>query len=155
MRTILSAYPNWETTIAPRLILGLWHPKFVAPALSILPELKRCFIGIDLTLAQYSTFWNACHAFSIAFPILAGPGGEKFRERCKKEGKSLYTWTCNRQEQWALAASWNLDVVMTDTPIPYMTERKTVIGTFSHFTYSTSSDLNVPFPYCDLFNPLG
>lgn len=127
MRAILVAHPTWETTLAPRMILGLWHPKFIGPALTILPELKRCFIGIDLSLAQCSTFWNACHSFSIVFMILSTPEGKTFRERCQKEGKELYAWTLNREEQWALAAEWNLDVVMTDTPIQYMAARKTVL----------------------------
>ena len=128
MRAILSAHENWETTIAPRLILGLWHPKFVGHAVEILPNIKRCFIGMDLTLAQYPIFWNACDAFSISFPALATADGELFRQRCRCEGKDIFTWTCNRQEEWALAAAWNLDVVMTDTPSHYLAERKAVTG---------------------------
>jgi len=128
MKKILaSTSPDWESTIAPRLILGLWHPKFVAPSLTILPSLKKCFIGIDLTLAQYPVFWDSCDAFSIAFPILASSQGKAFREKCKSKGKSLYTWTCNKQEEWATAASWGIDVVMTDVPIPYMAERRAVV----------------------------
>jgi len=126
MRAILSAHENWETSIAPRLILGLWHPKFVGHAVEILPNIKRCFIGMDLTLAQYPIFWNACDAFSISFPALATAEGELFRQRCKCDGKDIFTWTCNRQEEWALAAAWNLDVIMTDTPSHYLAERKAV-----------------------------
>lgn len=148
MHEVLSTYPNWETTIAPRLILGLWHPKFVAPALSILPQVQLCFIGIDLSLAQCTTFWNACNAFSITFPVLASSEGEKFRERCNKEGKSIYTWTCNQQEQWALAANWNVKVVMTDTPIPYLAERKAVIGMLSTLLLVLLNSCSLIFWFC-------
>ncbi|KAF8323086.1 PLC-like phosphodiesterase [Clavulina sp. PMI_390] len=126
MHEVLSSQPDWETTLAPRIILGLWHPKFIAPALTILPQVQRCFIGIDIYLAQRPAFWDSMHAYSIAFPMLASSEGQKFRERCRKEGKKVYTWTCNSQEQWAMAAKWELDVVMTDTPIPYMLERAKV-----------------------------
>jgi phosphatidylglycerol phospholipase C len=145
MRAILSAHENWETTIAPRLILGLWHPKFVGHAVEILPNIKRCFIGMDLTLAQYPIFWNACDAFSISFPALATADGELFRQRCKSDGKDIFTWTCNRQEEWALAAAWNLDVVMTDTPSHYLAERKAVTGA-SRLRYSRCSDIFPPSP---------
>lgn len=132
MRKILASQsPDWESTIAPRLILGLWHPKFIAPALTILPSVKRCFIGIDLNLAQRPVFWDNVDSYSIAFPALATPRGRAFIEKCKKGGKGVYTWTCNRQEEWVTAAKWGIDVVMTDTPIPYMAERRAVVGASS------------------------
>lgn len=143
MRKILaSESPDWERTIAPRLILGLWHPKFIAPATSILPSVKRCFIGIDLRLAQQPVFWDAVDSYSIAFPALSTREGRKFIEKCKKAGKGIYTWTCNRQEEWVTAAKWGIDVVMTDTPIPYMAERRAVVGSsFSIFPCSLRSSL--------------
>jgi hypothetical protein len=133
MRSILSAHTNWETEIAPRLILGLWHPKFVGPALSILPALKRCFIGIDLTLASHPIFWENMHAFSIAFQYLSTWEGKQFRERCQREGKGVYSWTLNRQEQWALAAQWDIDAVMTDKPLDYLKVRQEVLGGILRF----------------------
>jgi len=124
MRTILSQHDKWETTLAPRLILGLWHPKFIPAALSLLPSLKRCFIGIDLDLAQAPVFWDACHAYSIAFPMLATAYGAAFRARCRQGGKELYTWTLNSQEEWVTSAEWGVDVVMTDTPLAYLDVRR-------------------------------
>ena len=150
MRAVLSAHEGWETTIAPRLILGLWHPKFVHLAVEILPNVKRCFIGVDLTLAQYPVFWNACDAFSIAFPSLATAEGERFRQRCKYEGKDIFTWTCNRQEEWAMAAAWNLDVVMTDTPTHYLAERKAVTGTSRHLARCSHAARSFSSPYANI-----
>jgi len=124
MRAVLSTHENWETTIAPRLILGIYHPKFVAHAMTILPNVKMCFIGIHLTLAQRPLFWEACDAFSIPFPFFTTAEGDRFRQRCKSEGKYIIAWMCNRQEEWAMAAAWGLDVVITDKIAPYVAERK-------------------------------
>ncbi|KAF9506822.1 hypothetical protein BS47DRAFT_1374043 [Hydnum rufescens UP504] len=128
MRKALERYPAWEESIAPRMVLGLWHPKFVDPALSILPSLRRCFIGVHLGLAQAPVFWDTCDAFSIAFPLLTIGEGPAFRARCKSAGKKVYAWTMNRPEEWALGIEWGLDVIMTDTPNAYIAFRKRMQG---------------------------
>jgi phosphatidylglycerol phospholipase C len=128
IRAVLSTHENWETTIAPRLILGICHPRFVAHAMTILPNIKICFIGIHLTLAQCPLFWEACDAFSIPFPVFTTAEGDRFRQRCKSEGKHIIVWMCNRQEEWVMAAAWGLDVIMTDKVAPYVTERKGATG---------------------------
>jgi phosphatidylglycerol phospholipase C len=128
MRKALERYPGWEESIAPRIVLGLWHPKFVDPALSILPSLRRCFIGVHLGLAQAPVFWDTCDAFSISFPLLTIGEGPAFRAKCKSAGKKLYAWTMNRPEEWALGIEWGVDVIMTDTPNAYIAFRKRMQG---------------------------
>lgn len=147
MRAALAAHENWEITIAPRLILGFAHPKFVPHAITILPNIKRCFIGIDLKLAQYPIFWDACDAFSIAFPILATAEGERFRQRCNREGKNIFAFMCNRQEEWAMAAAWGLDVVMTDTPTRYIAEFKAANGMSCRLSYSVPVSMLTYMPH--------
>lgn len=128
MRESLERYPSWKESLAPRMVLGLWHPKFVGPAISILRPLRRCFIGIHLSLAQAPVFWETCDAFSIAFPVLTVGEGPAFRAKCKEAGKKLYAWTMNKQEEWALGVEWGLDVIMTDTPGAYLGFRKRMQG---------------------------
>lgn len=128
MQTIISAYPSWQTDLAPRLILGLWHPKFMEPAKTILPDLKRCFIGVLLDLAESPIIFDNVEAFSIAFPFLCSPQGLLFRQKVNKAGKGLYVWTLNRQEEWVESAEWQVDVVMTDKPDAYLVVRQAIEG---------------------------
>ena len=50
-------YPDWETLLAPRLILGLWHPLFVEAAYQYLPLLTRYHIGLTIPVAK-RYFWD-------------------------------------------------------------------------------------------------
>ena len=98
MHTIISAQDGWETRLAPRILLGLWHPRFIPHAKTILPYCKRSFIGVSLTWAR-EYFWESCAVFSINFTILASWEGARFREECKRAGKKVAVWTVNEREQ--------------------------------------------------------
>ena len=69
-------------------MLGLWHPKYVEPAVRILPYLQRAHIGMSPRLAR-KYFWDACSSFSMNFSCLVGSDGELFRQECKLAGKDL------------------------------------------------------------------
>lgn len=71
----ISAHPNWETDLAPRLILGLWHPRFIKPAQEKLPYCTRSFIGPDITVAR-KYFWESSEYFSIHFDALVTADGQ-------------------------------------------------------------------------------
>jgi hypothetical protein len=76
MNKIITSYPEWEVRLAPRIILGLWHPRFIGPAKTHLPYCRRSHIGSVPDIArQY--FWNDCDAFSMWFPGLVTVDGEK------------------------------------------------------------------------------
>ncbi|KAI0092135.1 PLC-like phosphodiesterase [Irpex rosettiformis] len=77
MHTTLSAQPNWETKLAPRIILGLWHPTFLSHAKEILPNCKRSYIGGDTTVAR-TYFWDNVDVFSMWFASLATADGEAY-----------------------------------------------------------------------------
>lgn len=76
MHVIISEQPEWETKLAPRLLLGLWHPRFVAYAKARLPYCRRSHIGVSTTLAR-EYFWDDVEVFSMAFVALAGNDGLK------------------------------------------------------------------------------
>lgn len=75
MHTILSAQPDWETKLAPRIILGLWHPTFLPHAKTILPYCRRSYIGGDTSVAR-TYFWDNVDVFSMWFASLATADGE-------------------------------------------------------------------------------
>ncbi|EIM89051.1 PLC-like phosphodiesterase [Stereum hirsutum FP-91666 SS1] len=116
MQTIIAAYPEWETKLAPRIVLGLWHPRFLGPAKKYLPWCHRSHIGFSVDLAR-KWFWEDCQSFSINFMVLATSDGEKFREECRAAGKSVLTWTVNEPEHMMEVVRWDIvDAIMTDVP---------------------------------------
>jgi phosphatidylglycerol phospholipase C len=76
MHDVITSQPNWETTIAPRLVLGLWHPRFSAFAKTRLPYCRRSYIGVSPYFAR-KYFWNDVEAFSVAFHALTTVDGQK------------------------------------------------------------------------------
>lgn len=85
---IVSSYENYETALAPRLVLGLWHPKFLAAGREIVPYIRRTHIGMSTSLAR-KHFWADCDSFSMSFACLVGSDGEAFRADCKAAGKDV------------------------------------------------------------------
>jgi len=74
MHKIISAQPDWETTLAPRILLGLWHPRFLSFAKANLPYCRRSYIGNSPYIAR-KYFWNDVDAFSMAFAALTTADG--------------------------------------------------------------------------------
>ena len=94
MHTVISSQPDWENALAPRIVLGLWHPKFLEPAQRLLPYCKRSHIGLSPHVAR-EWFWDSCDGFSMAFMGLQTSEGVRFRNECKAAGKKLMVWTVN------------------------------------------------------------
>ena len=89
MRKVVESYPNFETDLAPRLILGLWHPKFLESALVNVPSMKRIHIGASPRAAR-KYFWNDCTGFSMYFACLVGADGQQFLAEAQKAKISTF-----------------------------------------------------------------
>lgn len=76
MDQIITAQTEWETRLAPRILVGLWHTNFLEPAKSKLPYCRRSYIGSNLDTAR-KYFWDDCDTFSIRFASLTSMDGEK------------------------------------------------------------------------------
>ena len=76
MHAIISTYDGWETRLAPRLLIGLWHPSFIAGAKQHLPYCRRSYIGDNPGTAR-KYFWKDVDAFSMWFGSLTTADGEK------------------------------------------------------------------------------
>ncbi|KAG8920340.1 hypothetical protein FRC03_001890 [Tulasnella sp. 419] len=113
MHETISSHKDWETVLAPRIVLGLWHPKFVVPAKTWLGYIHRSHIGISPSFAK-TWFWEACDTFSMSFACLTSAEGESFRRDCKKDGKKIMVWTVNSKEEMMQCVYWGVDVVLTD-----------------------------------------
>ena len=76
MHAIISAQPGWETQLAPRILLGLWHPRFLPFAKARLPYCRRSYIGNSPYIAR-KYFWDGCDTFSMAFGALTSSDGQR------------------------------------------------------------------------------
>ncbi|KZT05553.1 PLC-like phosphodiesterase [Laetiporus sulphureus 93-53] len=114
MHKIIAAQPNWETDLAPRILVGLWHTTFIPHAKAHLPYCRRSYIGNSTELAR-KYFWDSCDVFSMRFAVLCTVDGERFRRECKKAGKRIMVWTVNEPVHMVEAVRWGVDVILTDT----------------------------------------
>lgn len=94
----ISSHEGWEEKLAPRILLGLWHPKFVGPAQEILPYCRRSHIGASPEIAN-KYFLDGVDAFSMWFPALCTPEGQRFVRHAKAKGKQVMVWTVNDQSE--------------------------------------------------------
>jgi len=113
MHQIISAQPDWETALAPRILVGLWHTAFIEHAKAHLPYCQRSYIGNSIEIAR-KYFWDSCDVFSMKFAVLTTADGEKFRRECKVAGKKIMVWTVNEPVQMVEAVRWGIDVILTD-----------------------------------------
>ncbi|BGP18907.1 hypothetical protein JCM10213_005508 [Rhodosporidiobolus nylandii] len=113
LKGLVEEHEEWQTRLAPRLVLGLWHPKYVEPATRLLPRLRRLHIGMSPALAR-KYFWDACDEFSMSFSCLVGSDGERFRKDCRAAGKHIYVWTVNSRSEMIEATKWGAKGILTD-----------------------------------------
>lgn len=76
MHAVISAQPEWETLLAHRILVGLWHPRFLAAAKAHLPYCRRSYIGNNPYIAR-KYFWADCDTFSVAFGALTSGDGQR------------------------------------------------------------------------------
>jgi hypothetical protein len=107
------------------LILGLWHPLFLAAAYEHLPLLRRYHIGFNVDIAR-KYFWDSCEGFSMCFPLLVGNEGQTFLEDCRKAGKEICVWTVNEPEEMKVAMGWGVKAVLTDKVGAFVSLKKEV-----------------------------
>ncbi|KAN0066156.1 hypothetical protein ACQY0O_000250 [Thecaphora frezii] len=130
MREIIESYPGFETDLAPRLILGLWHPKFLRSALANVPSMKRIHIGASPAAAR-RYFWKDCSGFSMYFASLVGSEGQAFIAEAKAANKDIYVWTVNRKDEMIEATRWGVKAVLTDETALFQDLRKNMTDDFA------------------------
>lgn len=113
MKGVVEQYPDFETNLSSRLILGLWHPKFIPAAQEHVPTLRRIHIGGSPAKArQY--FWDGCDGFSMYFASLVRAEGQEFMRDAQAAGKDIFVWTVNRPDEMVEATRWGVKAVLTD-----------------------------------------
>ncbi|KAK4686292.1 phosphatidylglycerol phospholipase C, partial [Tremellales sp. Uapishka_1] len=125
IKAAVEQYEGWQKLLAPRLILGIWHPKFIVPATEILPYLPRYAISMSLTETR-KYFFDKCHGFSIMYEVLASSEGQKFRRECEAAGKEICCWTVNEKEEMRQCTRWGIKSVISDKPDLWRQVRKQI-----------------------------
>lgn len=108
-------YEHWETLLAPRIILGIWHPKFILAARRHLPFIPLYAICMSVATVR-SFFFQHCVGFSIAFPALYSADGKRFRDEARAAGKKITVFTVNDRSEMLECIRWGVRAVITDEP---------------------------------------
>ncbi|KAJ3563203.1 hypothetical protein NP233_g9090 [Leucocoprinus birnbaumii] len=153
---VITSQPSWETVLAPRILLGLWHPKFIEPAKRLLPYCKRSFIGFSIETAR-KYFWDHCDAFSVWFAALTSAEGHKFREDCLKARKYLLVWTVNDPAHMMEAVRWGVGGIITDVTNTWLDLRAGLQKDYDNVgaQYGRLYHQSVAGPYDDFVNAGG
>ncbi|OAV94841.1 hypothetical protein PTTG_00758 [Puccinia triticina 1-1 BBBD Race 1] len=145
IKASIERFEDHALLLSPRLVLGLWHPKFLEPSARLLPALRKAYIGSSPSIAR-KYFWDACSTFSMKFSCLVGWEGLSFREDCQKAGKSLLVWTVNDRQEMIEACKWGVDAILTDKTADYLALRQQMTDDWTAVTAETSA----LFPYSSI-----
>lgn len=116
IKACMSVYAGWERELAPRIVLGIWHPSFIAPAKQHLPDVTLFCIVMSTALAR-RYFFPYVAGFSVHFAALLSVDGARFRREVAAAGKRLTVWTVNREEEMRECIKWGtVQAIITDVP---------------------------------------
>lgn len=75
LRAALAAHggPDWETQLAPRVVLGFWSQLDIKYAKATLPRCPRAYVGWGTMIGERN-FWDECTVFAIDYPVLSFEG---------------------------------------------------------------------------------
>ncbi|CAH7675156.1 glycerophosphoryl diester phosphodiesterase [Phakopsora pachyrhizi] len=141
----IEKFEDHENLLSPRLVLGLWHPKFIEPSVRMLPHLRKSYIGCSPSLAR-KYFWDACDSFSMKFSCLVGSEGSAFRQACKDDSKTLLVWTVNDRQEMIEASKWGVSAILTDRTKDYLELRREMQDDWE----SISAETTALFPYSSI-----
>ena len=123
-----------------KLVLGLWHHKFLDPASQHMPKIPISHIGLDLSYARAR--WlddDRVVGFNMQIYALLSPWaarddskhggdvGDAFVKECHNRGKAVSVWTVNSPPLVRYAQSLGCDVVMTDDPLLMEASRRRAV----------------------------
>ncbi|TIA69917.1 hypothetical protein E3P92_03353 [Wallemia ichthyophaga] len=182
MHKSISKYTDYENRLAPRLILGLWHPKFIEPAKNIIPYAHLAHIGMSTSLARSHFFLrhlliefkDHVKVLSMSFSSLISSDGQAFLKQCKESHKGVMVWTVNNRSEMVEASKvserlnmgfvnsanqWGVDGIITDETKYFVQLRKDMESrplTISSDFDAISNENGLLFPWSSLkyYKPL-
>ncbi|KAH8202839.1 hypothetical protein TruAng_003002 [Truncatella angustata] len=100
---------------AERIIVGCWDANYVKLALDLLPGFPLTYIGWNLAYAN-SLFRVPNMSFNLLAQSVAGPCGDRFLRKARKNNRAVFVWTVNNENWMEWSIKKNLDGVITDDP---------------------------------------
>jgi phosphatidylglycerol phospholipase C len=135
-------YEHWETLLAPRIILGIWH---VSRCTSFMRRCRYCVADLDaLTFRQpkfilaakrhlpfiplYAICMSVATVRSFFFPALYSADGKRFRDEARAAGKKITVFTVNDRSEMLECIRWGVRAVITDEPSKMVSLQEQVSG---------------------------
>ncbi|CAJ0766262.1 18859_t:CDS:2 [Entrophospora sp. SA101] len=112
LSTILKSYNDDLNYFKKRLLLGIWHPKFLTLAKTQLPQLPIIHIGFSLSIAK--NYFSDADGYSLMFASLYDEEAKQFIEYAHKLGKPVFAWTINKTKIFKECVELGIDGIMTD-----------------------------------------
>ncbi|KAF9432942.1 hypothetical protein BGZ76_010112 [Entomortierella beljakovae] len=97
-----------------QIVLGLWHPKFLAAADQFLPTFSRVHIGFSIQIARQHFPPSTVDGYSINFMVLYTPEGREFIKDMQAAGKQILVWTVNDVAEARESIKLGADYILTD-----------------------------------------
>ncbi|KAI8890140.1 PLC-like phosphodiesterase [Backusella circina FSU 941] len=113
LSVLLSKYTSSHPNLYNKLIIGVWSVDFLKKAQTLLPEFKKCFIGLSIPAAR-AHFLDTVDYLSMPFAALADQDGQDFIAEVHERQKKVFTWTINIPEQMKCCVLWGVDGIIGD-----------------------------------------
>lgn len=118
MHQYISAQENYLETLAPRLILGVWHTAFIEPAARILPYCQLHHLSCSTEIARSHFF--ELEGFNFSYAILKTKKGQAFLKDAMAAGKKILVWNLTETHEYFLdVLEWGLYGSSTFVPLVF------------------------------------
>jgi len=100
-----------------KILLGIWHPRFLPHCAQHLPELRITNISLSLSYSKkYFLHSPQVQSFNLFLPMLYGNTGEEFIQQARDMNKSVFVWTVNNPDWMKWSIHLKVDGVLTNDP---------------------------------------
>ncbi|KAG9304263.1 hypothetical protein G9A89_019825 [Geosiphon pyriformis] len=112
-RILRSRNPDLQV-FSKRIMLGIWHPKFLPSARKYLTEIPIVNIGTSIYIAR--AYFSDVDGYNLLALTLAGHDGKRFLQEAHEANKPVFVWTVNSEGYAKDCHRWGVDAIMTDKP---------------------------------------
>lgn len=100
-----------------RLVLGIWHHKYLPYASKNLPGIPITHIGLHTSYARSHFLYRAdVQSFNLQLFSLVTASQQAFIRDAHKLGKSVFVWTVNDADSMRYCMSLKVDCILSDDP---------------------------------------
>lgn len=100
-----------------RLVLGVWHHKFLPSCRRYLPDLHITHIGLHTSYARRYFLRNPqVSSFNLQLYALVTASQQNFVAEAHALGKQTYIWTVNDAESMRFCVKIKVDAILSDDP---------------------------------------